>query len=78
MSHTLVDLVGEDALTRVTMPNDTLHRLPGLVFRDRSFLELEMKGWLARSWLFVGRGADLPEPGDGVPVPGHPFFLIRQ
>jgi len=78
MSQTLVDMLGEDAVARVAAPNGSLHRLPGLVFRDRAFLDLELNAWLARTWLFVGRGADVPEPGDAAPVPGHPYFLVRQ
>ena len=28
--------------------------------------------------MFVGRASDLPNSGDAKPVPGHPYFLIRN
>jgi len=41
MSQKLVDMLGEHAVARVAAPNGSLHRLPGLVFRDRAFLDLD-------------------------------------
>ncbi|MEM7223139.1 MAG: SRPBCC family protein [Pseudomonadota bacterium] len=77
MTHRLSDLVTREDIDRVTSPNGTLHRLPGVAFRSEEFLALEFRRWLSRTWLFVGRGADIPNPGDGTTVPGLPVFLVR-
>ena len=77
MGASLRDFVSDAALERVTKGNGTLHRLPGVVFKDPDFLRLEFRNWLGKTWLFVGRGADLPEAGDSNTVPGLPIFLVR-
>ena len=41
---------------------------------DGGFLALEYQRWLSRTWLYVGRGHEIPAPGDVMPVPGHPYF----
>ena len=77
MGASLRDFVSDAALERVTNGNGTLHRLPGVVFKDPEFLRLEFQNWLGKTWLFVGRGADLPEAGDSNTAPGLPIFLVR-
>ena len=67
-----------EQLAAVTAPGEFGRRLPGVVFRDPEFLALEYERWLARTWLFVGRQADLPDPGDARTVPGLPMFLVRD
>ena len=68
MALMLSDLVSRQDIERVISPNGTLHRLPGVAFRSEDFLALEFRQWLSRTWLFVGRGADIPNAGDGTPV----------
>ena len=53
-------------------------RLPRQVYADPDFLRLEYTRWLSRTWLMVGRTHEIPRPGDAIPVPGHPIFLIRD
>lgn len=53
-------------------------RLPRRVYTDPDFLRLEYARWLSRTWLMVGRAHEIPQPGDAIPVPGHPIFLIRD
>ena len=53
-------------------------RLPSAAYTDGDFLALEYRRWLARTWLYVGRGHEIPNPGDVMPVPGHPFILVRN
>ena len=77
MTDRLSDLVARRDIDRVKSPNGSLHRLPGIAFRSERFLALEFSQWLSKTWLFVGRGADIPQAGDGTPVPGLPVFLMR-
>jgi choline monooxygenase len=72
------DFVDNEAFSRV-MGVDGLHsRLPASAYSDENFLALEYKRWLAGTWLYVGRGHEIPAPGDVMPLPGHPFFLVRN
>ena len=77
MGASLKDFVSAAALKRVRKAKGVMHRLPGVAFRSPEFLRLEFDRWLSHGWLFVGRGADLPNPGDADTAPGLPFFLVR-
>ena len=78
MSSCLSDFVSPQAIDRVLNPGAVGCRLPGVAFRSREFLRLEYERWLNRTWLFVGRAADLPRVGDARGVPGLPYFLVRS
>ena len=78
MSICLSDFVSPQAIDRVLSSGDIGCRLPGVAFRSRDFLGLEYERWLNRTWLFVGRAADLPQVGDARGVPGLPYFLVRS
>ena len=67
MPKCLSDFVSPEAVVRVLNPGAFGRRLPGIAFRSREFLELEYARWLNRTWLFVGRAADLPRVGDACP-----------
>jgi choline monooxygenase len=70
--------VDDAALGRVRGESGLASRLPSAAYTDAEFLALEYRRWLARTWLYVGRGHEIPEEGDVLPVPGHPFFLVRN
>ena len=70
--------VDGEALARVRGEDGLHSRLPSSAYTDGGFLALEYRRWLARTWLFVGRGHEIPEAGDVMPVPGHPFILVRN
>ena len=70
--------VDGEALARVRGEVGLHSRLPSSAYTDGGFLALEYRRWLARTWLFVGRGHEIPEAGDVMPVPGHPFILVRN
>ncbi len=77
MTPTFRDLVSAEATARVLGESGLHSRLPTVAYTDKDFLRLEYRRWLGRTWLFVARGQQLPEPGDAIPVPGHPFILVR-
>jgi phenylpropionate dioxygenase-like ring-hydroxylating dioxygenase large terminal subunit len=72
------EFVDGGALARVRGEGGLNSRLPTSAYTDPGFLALEYQRWLARTWLYVGRGHELPAAGDVMPVPGHPFFLVRD
>jgi len=72
------EFVDGEALARVRGEGGLHSRLPSAAYTDSGFLALEYQRWLARTWLYVGRGHEIPEPGDVMPVPGHPVFLVRN
>ena len=78
MPTRLSDFVSPGTVDRVLNPGAFGCRLPGIAFRSREFLALEYERWLNRTWLFVGRGADLPRVGDTQSVSGLPYFLVRS
>ena len=78
MNTSIRDFVAPEALARAKGENGLSSRLPTVAYRDGDFLALERRRWLRRTWLFVGRGQALPHPGDVAPVPGHPYFLMRN
>ena len=78
MNTSIHDFVGPEALARVNGENGIASRLPTVAYTDPGFLALEYRRWLRRTWLLVGRGQDMPNPGDVAPVLGHPYFLARN
>ena len=72
----LFDFISPQQRDRVLGKSGLCSRLPRHIYSDRGFLELEYQGWLSRTWLTVGRVHEIPNPGDAIPVPGHPIFLI--
>ena len=77
MSAQLSDFISDAQRAAVLEDRSFDRRLPGLVFRSPEFLRFEYQRWLQRTWLFVGRGADISHAGDATPVPGMPVFLAR-
>ena len=69
MTPTFRDLVSAEATARVLGESGLHSRLPTVAYTDKDFLRLEYRRWLAKTWLFVARGQQLPEPGDAIPVP---------
>ena len=78
MGVTFSDFVSAEAKARVLGEGGLHSRLPSVAYADKDFLRLEYDRWLAKTWLFVGRGHEIPRPGDAVLVPGHPFILVRN
>ena len=78
MQAELVDFVSPDAIAKVLnggQPRPAAAR-PGVP--QSGVLRLEYQRWLERTWLFVGRLADFPEPGCANTAPGLPVFLVRD
>lgn len=78
MKTSIHDFVDSEALARVSGVNGLSSRLPTVAYKNDEFLALEYQRWLSRTWMFVGRAHELPHPGDVAPIPGHPYFLVRN
>lgn len=78
MTDRLGHFVSSESIARVRGESGLFSRLPRAAYTDRGFLDLEYENWLDKTWLFVGRGAAMPEPGDRICIPGHPYVLVRN
>lgn len=78
MVQKLTDFFSDSQIAVASNANGTLRRLPGLAFRSPDYHYFEQAEWLAKTWLFVGRGSDIANPGDAKTIPGFPMFLIRD
>ncbi|MEQ8667067.1 MAG: aromatic ring-hydroxylating dioxygenase subunit alpha [Rhodospirillales bacterium] len=78
MTYQFSDFISDDALARVNGKSGLHSRLPRVAYTDPGFQRLEYERWLDKTWLFVGRGAAMPNPGDRITVPGHPYILVRN
>lgn len=68
------------AMSAVFDPPETARGLPNLCYVDPAYHQLEAERLLARDWLCVGVGAEIPERGDAVAVDaaGQPVLLVRD
>lgn len=67
------------ALAAVSAPLGAARGLPNPCYTDAECHRLEARALFARNWTCVGAGADIPEPGDALPVEaaGAPILLVR-
>jgi phenylpropionate dioxygenase-like ring-hydroxylating dioxygenase large terminal subunit len=73
----LANLIGEDLNERLAPSAGLARGLPRAAYLSPEVLDLEQARWLSPSWLFVGLGHEIPNPGDLAPVPNLRIFLAR-
>jgi len=78
VTHSIDDFLSGQEQARVLGETGLARRLPRKIYSDPDFHALEYSHWLDRTWLMVGRAHEIPNPGDAIPVPGHPIFLVRD
>ena len=68
------------AASSVTATLGAARGLPNACYTDPDYHRLEARKLFARTWTCVGVGADIPEPGDILPVmaAGSPIVLVRD
>lgn len=73
------ELLERSDIDSLQRPTHLAEGLPGRVFTDPDFFELEARRLFGRSWTAVGFGADIPNPGDVTPVSlaGYELLLVR-
>ncbi len=66
-------------LSRLDRPLVEARGLPFDAYTDAGFAQTEQARVLARTWLAVAVGADIPKPGDALPVEaaGQPIVVVR-
>jgi glycine betaine catabolism A len=71
--------VEREALRRVLQPFGESHTLPGAAYASEGVFAWEREHFFERSWVCVGRSADVAEPGDrkAVRVGRESFLLVR-
>ena len=69
-----------DAMATVFGPTNGSRGLPNLCYTYPAYHRLEAERLLARDWLCVGVGADIPSRGDAraVEAAGQPVLLVRD
>jgi len=75
----LEDIVGAEALLELNRPTGEALGLPASAYSE-AFYELENRHLLPRTWAVVAMGAEIPSPGDVLPVKlgEWPVLLVRD
>ncbi len=68
------------AIERVMAPISEATGIPNPFYTDAAFHEAEYQRVFALGWACIGVGADVPEPGDALPVTffGRPLVILRD
>ena len=80
MSASLEDVIGKDAVARLSARGALIHGLPGKAYTSQALLEREFERLFAPSWIYVGHLHEIPNPGDAQPVNllGLPILVVRN
>ncbi|MEO1199416.1 MAG: aromatic ring-hydroxylating dioxygenase subunit alpha [Pseudomonadota bacterium] len=73
-------VVLKDALSAVRRPVAEAHGLPNDLYADAEAFAFETQRIFHGGWACIGVGADVPEPGDVMPIDllGAPLLLVRD
>ena len=76
----LDDFISAEQIRRLRLPANEAEGLPGRVYADPAFFELERRQLFPRGWMAIAFESDVPEPGDAVPVEvaGWNFIVARN
>ena len=76
----LESLIGRQAIANLRRPIESAGGLPGLAYTSAEFFELEQKVLFPASWVGTIFDAEIPAPGDAVPVTvaGVPIVVLRD
>ena len=79
MHETASSIVGKEAVAAVRRPIETAWGLPAAAYTSEEFFRLEQHKYLRRMWMAAAFEAEIPEPGDAMPVvvAGLPIILVR-
>ena len=76
----LDDFISPEQVACLRRPVGEAEGLPGRVYADPAFFELERKKIFPRGWMAIAYESDVAEPGDAVPVSiaGWDFIVARN
>ena len=74
------EFLSPQELEELNRPSSSALGLPGRVYSDPDFLELERRTLFRHGWVAVAVASEIPEPGDVLPVDvaGSPLALARD
>ncbi len=77
--RTIEEMLGREVIAALRRPVEDARGLPGLAYTSRDFFELEQKRLFPRTWMCIGFTADVPNPGDAMPITaaGLPLLVVR-
>jgi len=80
MTRTVEQILGKKVVAAVRRPIETARGLPGAAYTSQEFFELEQERFFPRTWMGVGFEADIPKPGDAIPITVGklPIILVRN
>ena len=80
MTDTASAIVGENAVAAVRQPIEKAWGLPAAAYTSEEFFRLEQRKYLRKMWMAATFEAEIPEPGDALPliVAGLPIILVRN
>ena len=68
MTKTAEQILGKRAIAAVRKPINQAGGLPGAAYTSQDFFDLEQAKFFPRTWMGVGFKADIPNPGDAMPI----------
>ena len=79
-SLNLDDFLTADEIAAVRRPAHQAHGLPGRVYADPAFFDLERQKLFPRTWMAIAYESDVADPGDVMPVStgGWDFIVARN
>ena len=80
MIQALAHFLPEAAVTKLFQPTGSAIGMPGRVYTDPAFFDLERKLTFSRNWICAGVISDVPNPGDQMPfdLAGMPILVVRD
>ena len=80
MSQNVVQLLGNEAIDAIRRPVEKAGGLPGAAYTSQAFFDLEQAQLFPRTWMGIAFAADIPNPGDAMPlmVGNLPIILVRN
>ena len=80
MPPNISQFISHDQITALNRPTASATGLPGTVYTDKDFWELERRDYFPSRWMACAHESDLPAPGDVMPVTigGYELILTRD
>ena len=80
MARTVEQILGKNAVAAIRKPIEKAGGLPGAAYTSQEFFDLEQAKFFPRTWMGIGFEADIPTPGDAMPVMigKLPIILVRN
>jgi len=76
----IADILSPTAVAAINRPTKDAVCLPNAAYTAPEILEAERKALFSETWAFAGVGAQIPDPGDVVPLTlaGLPLLAVRE